>query len=117
MAGNSYPNPGIVSGDTTVHDPSMIKTTSGIYYVFSTGPNIPMLSSTDRIHFSNVGPAFTELPSWAKTYNGGYDDVWAPDISYHNSKYWLYYSVSTFGSQNSAIGLATSTTATPGKLG
>ena len=114
VAGNSYPNPGIVSGDTTVHDPSMIKTTSGTYYVFSTGPNIPMLSSTDRIHFRNVGTAFTELPSWAKTYNGGLDDVWAPDVSYHNQKYWLYYAVSTFGSQNSAIGLATSTTATPG---
>jgi arabinan endo-1,5-alpha-L-arabinosidase len=114
VAGNSYPNTGIVSGDTTVHDPSMIKTTSGTYYVFNTGLNIGMLSSTDRIQFSNVGTAFTTLPSWTNTYNGGNGDAWAPDISYHNSKYWLYYTVSTFGSQNSAIGLATSTTAAPG---
>lgn len=31
---------------------------------------------------------------------------WAPDISYYNGRYWLYYSVSSFGSNTSAIGLA-----------
>ncbi len=41
-------------------------------------------------------------------------NLWAPDISYHNGKYWLYYAVSTFGSEVSAIGLATSTTAAAG---
>ncbi|MCY8586850.1 family 43 glycosylhydrolase, partial [Bacillus haynesii] len=31
---------------------------------------------------------------------------WAPDISYYNGRYWLYYAVSAFGSNTSAIGLA-----------
>lgn len=40
----------------------------------------------------------------------GRDDIWAPDVSLHDGLYHAYYSVSTFGSQNSAIGLATSRT-------
>jgi len=113
-AGAAYANPSKIFGNTEVHDPSMIKTTSGTYYVFSTGANIRMLSSNDGIHFSATSTAFTTAPSWTNTYKGNTGDIWAPDISYHNNKYWLYYSVSTFGSQNSAIGLATSTTAAPG---
>ena len=38
----------------------------------------------------------------------------APDVTYHDGTYYLYYAVSTFGTQVSAIGLATSTTMNPG---
>lgn len=115
----AYVGPGAVSGDVAIHDPSMIKTSSGTYYVFSTSlasphDGIEMRSSTDRIHFVDAGTAFSTLPSWISTYNGGNSDMWAPDVSYHNGKYWLYYAVSTVGSQVSAIGLATSSTAAPG---
>nr|MDT0666810.1 arabinan endo-1,5-alpha-L-arabinosidase [Micromonospora sp. DSM 115978] len=41
-------------------------------------------------------------------------DVWAPDVSYHNGRVWMYYSASSFGSNRSAIGLATSPTGLPG---
>lgn len=34
--------------------------------------------------------------------------IQAPDVRYVNGKYYVYYAVSTFGSQDSAIGLATS---------
>ena len=37
-------------------------------------------------------------------------DYWAPEVAYFNNQYYLYYSVSTFGSQVSAIGLATNPT-------
>ena len=40
--------------------------------------------------------------------------LWAPDIGILYDAYVLYYSVSTVGSQNSAIGLATSYTMEPG---
>ena len=40
-------------------------------------------------------------------------NAWAPDIAYFNGKYHLYYSVSSFGSRNSAIGLATTRTLDP----
>ncbi|KAJ6616647.1 glycosyl hydrolase, partial [Mycena sp. CBHHK59/15] len=44
----------------------------------------------------------------------GRDDIWAPDVSFHNGEYYAYYAVSTFGSQDSGIGLATSKTMEPG---
>jgi arabinan endo-1,5-alpha-L-arabinosidase len=116
-AGTTYPNPNTVSGDITVHDPAMIKTTNGTYYAFSTttsASGIEMRSSPDRIHFTNAGAAFKTIPSWTRAYNGGNGVLWAPDVSYHNGKYWLYYAASSFGSETSAIGLATSTTAAPG---
>jgi arabinan endo-1,5-alpha-L-arabinosidase len=40
-------------------------------------------------------------------------DLWAPDIAFYNGKYMLYYAASSFGSRNSAIGLATNKTLDP----
>ena len=45
---------------------------------------------------------------------GNCDNLWAPDINILYNAYVLYYSVSQLGSQNSAIGLATSWTMEPG---
>ena len=39
--------------------------------------------------------------------------MWAPHISYFHGRYYLYYSVSTFGSQRSAIGVAVNATLNP----
>ncbi len=39
--------------------------------------------------------------------------IWAPDISYYNGQYYLYYAVSAFGKNTSCIGLATSKTLNP----
>lgn len=52
--------------------------------------------------------------SWTTPYTGGSRNLWAPDISYRNGRYYLYYSASTFGSNHSAIFLATSTTGASG---
>ncbi|KAK5159620.1 hypothetical protein LTS14_002762 [Recurvomyces mirabilis] len=49
------------------------------------------------------------LPSGSKINNPGADDAWAPDVHYVAGTYYLYYAVSTFGTQTSAIGVATST--------
>lgn len=109
----SYPDPEAISGSTYAHDPSMVKTTAGRYYLFYTGGGIQITTSTDRTHWSSAGQALPGGATWAKAY-GGWDDIWAPDVSYHNGVYWLYYAVSSFGSNHSAIGLATSTSAAPG---
>jgi arabinan endo-1,5-alpha-L-arabinosidase len=113
----AYPNPGTVAGDVIVHDPSMIRTSSGTYYVFSTGTGLPMITSTDRTNYSAAGEALPNGASWATAYTGGSATaLWAPDISYHGGKYLLYYAASSFGSNNSAIGLATSATGAPGSF-
>jgi arabinan endo-1,5-alpha-L-arabinosidase len=109
------PNPGRVTGDVSVHDPSMIHGQDGVYYLFSTGTGIEIRTSTDRVNFTRAGSVLPNGASWAGPYtNDNTTALWAPDVSFHNGKYWLYYSASTFGSNHSAIGLATSTTAKAG---
>lgn len=111
-AASAYPNPGRVTGSTVVHDPTMIRTSGGRYLLYATGGGISYRTSTDRTAFSAGGDAFTSKPSWWSSY--GATEAWAPDISYRGGKYLLYYAVSTFGSNKSAIGLATSSTGLPG---
>ncbi|ORT55735.1 arabinan endo-1,5-alpha-L-arabinosidase [Streptomyces sp. CB03238] len=112
-AAHAYPGPGRVTGDIVVHDPAMLRTPSGQYLLYSTGDGLQLRTSTDRVHFSRHSSAFPTRPAWWRTYNGT-SDVWAPDISHHGGRYLMYYAVSSFGSNTSAIGLATSTTGLPG---
>ena len=110
----SYPGPGIVSGATGTHDPTMVKTPAGTYLVAQTGDNIALSTSTDRTAFQAAGVAFPGGAPWTTPYTGGSLSLWAPDISYHNGQYYLYYSASTFEENHSAIFLATSSTGASG---
>ncbi|WP_410573816.1 arabinan endo-1,5-alpha-L-arabinosidase [Amycolatopsis sp. cmx-4-61] len=107
-AAAAYPDPGRVTGDTGVHDPSVVKRPDGSYLVAHTGDGITLETSTDRIAFRGAGSAFPGGAPWTTSYTGGDRRLWAPDLSYHNGQYYLYYSASTFGSNHSAIFLATS---------
>jgi len=111
--GPAYPDPAPVSGDIRVHDPSMTRTAAGTYYLFGTHRGVLISSSPDRVHFTSAGQAFTAPPAWVSAYNPR-GDLWAPDVSRHHGRYLLYYTASRFGTQNSAIGLATSRDASPG---
>jgi arabinan endo-1,5-alpha-L-arabinosidase len=110
----AYPNPGPVTGDTGVHDPTVVRTSGGTYILAATGNNLALKTSTDRIAWRNAGAVWPSGAPWTTTYTGGGRSLWAPDISFHNGQYYLYYSASTFGSQRSAIFLATSTTGASG---
>jgi arabinan endo-1,5-alpha-L-arabinosidase len=107
-----------LEGDTgRVHDPCIIKC-KNTYYVFSTGGRtdegvIPIRTSKDQTHWTKAGFVLTALPDWVKSEIPGARGAWAPDISFYSGKYHLYYAVSTFGSRNSAIGLATNRTLDP----
>ncbi|MCA2221854.1 arabinan endo-1,5-alpha-L-arabinosidase [Nonomuraea aurantiaca] len=109
----AYPNPGYVTGSIGVHDPSVVKTSSG-YLLANTGDNIALKTSTDRTAWRDAGVAFPGGASWTLPYTGGGASLWAPDISRHNGKYYMYYAASTFGSRNSVIFLATSATGASG---
>lgn len=54
------------------------------------------------------------MPACSSIQLDGNCDLWAPDVSLIGDTYYLYYSVSSFGSQNSAIGVATSKTLNAG---
>src|SRR3954469_8837849 len=133
---SAYPNPGNVAGDTQIHAPSLLVKPLPVagapaaggdprYTVFGTGN--ASLVSNDRVAFGDGGPYFLTSPAWWAPYrppsNNGLPQqsttvpsasIWAPDVSFHDGRYWLYYAISSPGSRHSAIGLATSTTALPG---
>lgn len=109
-----YPDPGRVTGDTGVHDPSVVKTQGGTYIVAATGDNLVLKTSTDRTAWRNAGVVWPNGAPWTTTYTAGSKTLWAPDISFHNGQFFLYYAASTFGSQRSGIFLATSPTGAAG---
>ena len=95
-----------------VHDPTIIKE-ADTYYVFSTRAGIAIRCSKDLIHWRLCGDVFAHLPEWAVKDVPGLRGLWAPDVSYFSGRFHLYYSVSTFGSNRSSIGLATNETLDP----
>ena len=95
-----------------VHDPSIIKA-GDTYYLFSTRAGIAIRCSNDLTKWRLCGDVFAHLPEWAVKDVPGLRGLWAPDVSYFNGKYHLYYSASTFGSNRSSIGLVTNETLDP----
>ena len=98
-----------VLGMPFVHDPSTVVHFHGKYYVFSTGRGAPFYSSTDGLTWTREGSVFAAIPDTVHAVvpkNNG-TDVWAPDIIRLNNQFYLYYAVSSWGSFQSAIGLAT----------
>ena len=95
-----------------IHDP-VIAREGDTYYVFSTGGRIPFICSPDMITWASCGRVFERNPAWTREINPALTDIWAPDISFFNDRWHLYYAVSNFGAQNSAIGLATNATLDP----
>ncbi len=94
-----------------VHDPVVIRGEDA-YYLFYTGNGIPYRKSTNLVDWTRPFPqsVFTNTPDWIEAAIPNQQVIWAPDISYYNGKYHLYYAVSTFGSSRSVIGLATNVT-------
>lgn len=92
-----------------VHDPCIIKE-GEVYHLFCTGPHLWWRTSRDLLTWEMNGEVFSAIPDWARAEIPQADSLWAPDISYFNGRYHLYYSVSTFGSNRSCIGLATTLT-------
>jgi arabinan endo-1,5-alpha-L-arabinosidase len=107
-----------LTGDLTpTHDP-VIAREGGTYHVFSTGGRyIVSRTSPDLVHWTLGKPLIDRMPDWALQAVPGAKDMWAPDISFVNGRWRLYYSVSTFGSNRSAVGLFTSPTLDPAAPG
>ncbi len=98
---------------TPVHDPVMIKQ-GNTYYLFCTGFGISVFTSADLKNWKKEKPVFEAAPKWAVEAVPGFKGhIWAPDISYHNGKYYLYYSVSAFGKNTSCIGVTINKTLDP----
>jgi len=110
-------NPSEESGSSGVraHDPSTIVKCKDQYWVFRTGRGVPSYHSKDLRHWEPGPRVFSDPPGWVSeavpANRDGY--FWAPDIVQSGGRYLLYYSVSTFGKNHSAIGLAANPTLDP----
>src|SRR3954451_7602340 len=107
------------TGDTVVHDPAIARTGTG-WYVLSTGLEDPtgahpggvlLRSSPDGRHWRLRDTL--PVPGWVTQAVPGVRNIWAPDVSRHGGLWYVYYAASTFGSNNSVIGLMTSPTLDP----
>lgn len=106
-----------VAGDTAgTHDPAIAKE-HGTYYLFFTGGGIHVRTSKDLVHWSASRDAFDRPPGWTRERNPTLTDLWAPDVSWWNGRWHLYYAASEFLTRNSAIGVATSKTLDPSAPG
>lgn len=108
-----------VIGDTRfVHDPSLIKD-GDTWYLFTTasGPQhngqLPIRCSKDLREWKLCGSVFAQIPDWIKKESPETKELWAPDISYFNGEFHLYYAFSVFGKNTSGIALATNRTLNP----
>lgn len=97
------------------HDPSTIVKCKYEYWVFYTGRGVPSYHSKDLMDWQPGPHVFTNAPAWTDEavpeHRGS--SFWAPDVMRVGDRYFLYYSVSTFGKRVSAIGLATNPTLDP----
>lgn len=90
-------------------DPTVVKAADGWFYAYGTENTwddgihhiIPVVKSKDLVNWQFVADAFKIRPNWKQ--NGG---IWAPDVTFVNEKYYMYYSYSTWGDPNPGIGLA-----------
>jgi arabinan endo-1,5-alpha-L-arabinosidase len=81
--------------DANFPDPAVLLAPDSSYYAYATQSevdgkmqNIQVARSTDLITWSRLNDALPTKPVWAsKT-----QDFWAPHVSFHDGKYYLYYS-------------------------
>lgn len=108
--GATYRNP-VFAHDAP--DPTILRAPDGMYYAYTTQSiyldllEIPILASSDLVHWRQVADAFPTAPAWV---NGGpAGDMWAPHILYWQGRYLLYYAGRRLDGGDMAIGVGIST--------
>lgn len=91
------------------HDPVIIRCGDD-YYLFSTHGGLNIRRSADLKNWQRSGVVFETLPEWIEKEVPGCRGLWAPDITFINGEYRIYYSASTFGKNRSCIGLVSNKT-------
>ena len=112
-----------MTGDLRIHDPSVIEI-RGQFVAVGTGQQGPthgairVKTSPDGIKWTDAGLIGQGPPAWAQAALGFTPvTVWAPSISRRGGTVFLYYCLSSFGHNTSAIGLMTNASFNPAKPG
>jgi len=108
-----------VEGDVQgTHDPSIIKD-GDTWYVFATATDpkrageLPIRCSQDLHRWQLCGYVLPGIPEWIRKVSPKTKELWAPDISFFDGSYHLYYAYSAFGVNTSGIALLTNKTLDP----
>jgi arabinan endo-1,5-alpha-L-arabinosidase len=105
--------PALYAEHVEVEDPVLIRQGS-TYYLFCSGEGIATFASKDLKNWQRMKPVFPEPPAWvARQFPNARPGFRGQNISLHDGTYYLYYGVTTPGSNNSAIGVATNRTLNP----
>jgi arabinan endo-1,5-alpha-L-arabinosidase len=115
--GSGSANHWVLTGNLGTHDPT-IMLENGTWWQFQTGPGIyGKVSRNGGTNWEPLASVLSSKLSWWSQYvpNQVGTDVWAPDVEAYNGRVWMYYSISTFGSKVSAIGLLSSPTIAAGQ--
>jgi arabinan endo-1,5-alpha-L-arabinosidase len=84
------------------------------HWLFYTGIGVPSRRSRDLVEWTSGPPALPAKPEWIDAFLPGHPGhFWAPDAILLDGRYLLYYSVSRWGKNTSAIGLASNPTLDP----
>ena len=73
-------------------------------------PQFPIRCSDDLHAWKRCGEVFPAIPQWIQEMSPKTSELWAPDISFFDGVYHLYYAFSVFGKNTSGIALATNAT-------
>ena len=73
-------------------------------------PQLPIRCSDDLHQWERCGEVFSSIPQWIQDMSPKTSELWAPDISFFDGQYHLYYAFSAFGKNTSGIALATNET-------
>lgn len=108
-------NPSIVdvSSDTSpIHDPTIIAVEDR-YYIYSSSALGSFYQSSDLVRWQHAGEVFTHIPQWLTDKIPAADHIGAPDISYYQDQFLLFYQSHLPNTCNAATGLATNSTLDP----
>jgi arabinan endo-1,5-alpha-L-arabinosidase len=103
-----------LTGNVAIHDPTIAVLDDG-FASFATGVEgardggqIRTKTSPDGVDWQEAGALPGKMPQWV-TDIFGYPpkNIWAPSVTEHDGRHYLYYSVSSFGKNTSVIGLMT----------
>ena len=89
-----------------IHDPT-IERFEDAYYVYSSSALGSFYRSTDLISWQASGAVFEQMPDWLLNEIPEADHIGAPDISYYQGRYLLFYQSHISDTCNAATGLAT----------
>ncbi len=101
-----YTNPIL---DDNFPDPTIIRATDGYYYAYGTQTkragviiNLQVARSTDLVAWEYLGEGLPEKPAWAQQSQ----KIWAPHVSEHGGRFYLYYSARPDGADSLSLAVA-----------